>query len=228
MKTEQLLRAIRESCTQHADEQRASAQQAYMKSSMPFWGIAKPLLTKLCKPLITAAKPANRHEYQSTIIHIFTHATHREEWYAGILYARHWKVYITAESIPTYLEIIRKTQWWDIVDEVATHLVGKSLTTVTSKKDYLLAWIYDDNLWIRRTALLAQLNYKENTDFDLLAQLIRTTAQEKEFFIRKAIGWVLRQHSKHNPNQVQHFITQYHHELSPLSVREGLKIINNS
>jgi len=220
-----LFKELQQAFALKAESNRAAQQQAYMKSAMPFWGIAKPDLDIITKSILRKYPPADNAEYRDTISYLFKHANHREEWYAALNYARHYKKYITEDNIDIYIEIILLSQWWDIVDTVADHLIGKALFKNPQLSDYLLTWIKHENMWIRRTALITQLKYKQLTDFALLAQLITYTAHEKEFFIRKAIGWALREYSKTNPAAVKQFIETNVTLLSGLSLREGSKYV---
>ncbi|MBC8256271.1 MAG: DNA alkylation repair protein [Candidatus Marinimicrobia bacterium] len=220
-----LLQQIRIECKKIGDPKVAVEQQRYMKSTMPYWGVKSPQLQKICRDLFKDHIPKDITEYCKTICNLFYHATHREEWYAGIQYARKFHRFIIEENVPLYIEIVNLTNWWDVVDSVAQNLIGKALLGSDNLHTLLKTWIQDDNLWIRRTSLLAQLKYKDQTDFNLLKDLVKSTWYEKEFFIRKAIGWALRQYSYTNPQAVQKFIMENENNLSPLSVQEGMKVI---
>jgi 3-methyladenine DNA glycosylase AlkD len=131
------------------------------------------------------------------------------------------------EDIKIIEYMITTKSWWDTVDMVAASLAGKyfiqypdSIRKVTGE------WIKSDNIWLKRSALLFQLKYKAKTDFNLMCEYIRKEASHKDFFIRKAIGWVLREYSKTNSDSVKYFISNT--VLSPLSKKEGLKIINKN
>ena len=126
-------------------------------------------------------------------------------------------------------ELVRTGAWWDVVDEIASHLVGQVLldhrADVTPVID---AWSVDvDSLWIRRTAMLAQLRHAEHTDTDLLERVLVAnlddTAYGNEFFIRKALGWALRQHARTDPAWVRTFVGTHADRVSGLSRREALK-----
>ncbi|MBC8196709.1 MAG: DNA alkylation repair protein [Candidatus Marinimicrobia bacterium] len=201
----------------------AIGKQKYMKSKMPFYGIPNPIVKKLTNNQLKKFPINNNDEYKSLIKYIFHNAIHREEWYCGLHIAMKYKKYILEENLPLYLEIIKITQWWDIVDAVASNLVGPSIINSSQFRRYNNSWIINENMWIRRTAILSQLKYKSNTDEKLLYELILKCAHEKEFFIRKAIGWILREYSKTNPNSVMIFIDKNRNYLSNLSVREGTK-----
>lgn len=214
-------------CTQllHTQKnfERSLGQQAYMKSAMPFFGLPKPAVDDIMKTVLKKYPPTHANEYQKTIQYFFDHATHREQWYAGLTYALRFKKYQTPEAVPLYLSLIKKTQWWDIVDVIAPNLIGKILQNSDELETHCLGWITHDCMWVRRAALLVQLRYKEKTNTELQKKLILSVAHEKEFFIRKAIGWSLRELSKTNSTWVQQFLSTHNHQLSPLSVREARK-----
>lgn len=89
------------------------------------------------------------------------------------------------------------------------------------------AWITDDDMWIRRTALLYQLRYGADTDADRLFRFCTLRMHEPDFFIRKAVGWALRTHGRHDAPAVREFVQAHRAELSPLSIREALKHIGD-
>ncbi len=204
----------------------AHGQQAYMKSAMPYWGIKTPERKNICSEIFKKYTPISNNEYKNTVLELFDNASRREEWYASVAFALRFKKYIQFENINLYLYLVTQSQWWDVVDAVASNLIGPAMYNHPHLEQNLQKWIRDENMWIRRTALLTQLNYKSDTNFGLLTHLILQVSHEKEFFIRKAIGWVLREYSKINPEPVQLFIENNADSLSPLSVREGMKIIN--
>lgn len=220
------IKTLKNTLKPSANPSHAVQQQAYMKSAMPFLGIRKPDLAKLVAPLIKAHNPRSNEEYRSILLETFSQAEYREEWYVALAYARHHKHYINADNIDLYIKMIRYAQWWDITDEVAAHLIGTALAgNHDLLKTMLKQWIVDECFWIRRTALLAQLNYKKKTDFMLLVNLILTVNHEKEFFIRKAIGWALRELSKTDANLVRSWVEDHKKQLSYLSYSQALKRI---
>ena len=120
--------------------------------------------------------------------------------------------------------IINKS-WWDTVDMIASHLVGTHFKRFPGLiPAYTEKWMASGNFWLQRTALLFQLKYKKETDVELMSDLIKRLAGEKEFFIRKAIGWVLREYSKTDPEIVINFVENQ--QLSNLSRTEALKVNN--
>lgn len=223
-----ILLECRAALAQRADAKRAAAQQAYMKSHMSYWGVSMPETNKIGAKIFKHHVPRDNDEYRTTLRAFFEQAERREEWYLGMLYARKFKRFIIPANIDLYRDIVTITQWWDVVDEVAAKLIGGALLLVADRDIVLKRYIKDGNLWIRRTALLAQLKYEEKTNPELLSELILMVAHEKEFFIRKAIGWVLREYSYTNPVWVTNFIQKHNAVLSGLSVREGLKALKRA
>ncbi len=206
------------------DPYRAQQQEAYMKHRMPFWGIGAKDVKSITRQICREYPSDSNQEYRDIVEFLFTHGQKREEWYAALNVAMRYKKYIRLENIDLYIRSVRLSQWWDIVDAVASNLVGPALLNHPEPlNSNLLQWIADKDMWIRRTALLTQLKYKDRTNFPLLTTLIKTTADESEFFIRKAIGWALRQYSYTNHEDVLELLDTMGHKLSSLSRKEALK-----
>lgn len=225
MNLENMHQQLQKSFAAHANPQLAAQKQSYMKSTMPYWGLYRATITEIVKKELLSAPPSTNQEYRDTIDYIFSHATHREEWYAALIYAMKFKKYIVEENIDLYQNLIMQGQWWDIIDTVSSNLLGPALKHSPNIAKHTLRWIKDDNMWVRRSALLTQLMYKKNIDFALQEKLMLTVAHEKEFFIRKAIGWVLREYSKTDKVAVSNFIETHRDRLSNLSIREGSKYL---
>jgi 3-methyladenine DNA glycosylase AlkD len=127
-----------------------------------------------------------------------------------------------AGMIGTYELMILGKSWWDTVDFIAAVLVGGHFRRFPEMvAPYTGKWMASGNIWLQRTALLFQLKYKKETDFGLLATFITFLAGSREFFIRKAIGWALREYSKTDPQRVKAFVTAT--PLAPLSRKEALR-----
>ena len=123
--------------------------------------------------------------------------------------------------VELYRDLIVSGAWWDHVDELS-HRVGELLLGwPTRVRPVIAGWIGADDLWLRRSAIICQLGAKTKTDLALLADAITTNADDREFFIRKAIGWALRDYAYTDPDWVRTFVE--HHRLSPLSRREATK-----
>jgi len=196
---------------------------AYMKTDMPFYGVPKSARLPILKAMHKQFIPPSPDAYIDGVQALWQ-LRHREEKYTAIDFAIRHSKYITPAAMPMYEQLIREGAWWDLVDAVATLLVGRVLlnhrteTATTMEK-----WIDDKDMWIRRAALLAHLKHKTSTDqAQLFAHCLRL-AGEKEFFIRKALGWVLREYAKTSPDAVNAFLRAHQALLSPLSMREASK-----
>ena len=202
--------------------------QAYMKSAMPYLGVTLPLLRQTCKPLFAGITFANREDWRQCVLELWRGARFREERYAAIMLTgvRHAAAFQAPQEMPLYEEIIVTGAWWDFVDEVASSRVGPILRAYPSPmKKKMLAWSKSDNLWKRRTSILCQLKFKQDTDLDLLYACIEPSLDSKEFFLRKAIGWALRQYAWTDPSPVRKYVRSHKERLSGLSQREALKNI---
>jgi 3-methyladenine DNA glycosylase AlkD len=206
-----------------ADPDKAVEMAAYMKTDMPFWGIQKPDREPIYRELAKKFAPANHDEYSQVIRKLWS-GKQREEKYAALDYAVRCKKFVDKSMIPLYEELVREGAWWDLVDPLATLLIGVAfLNDQKSVKPIMKEWIDDDDMWIRRTAILSMNKHKDKTDEKLLYDFCLQRAHEKEFFIRKAIGWALREYSYKAPDSVIKFLRTNKSKLSPLSYREGAK-----
>ena len=229
-----LVTAIRDALADPAvgDPERAVAQRAYMKSPIPFRGLGKPELTVLLRPLLgdRALVPHTREEWSDAVRDLVDHATHREEWYAALAVAGHrvarpWQ---DPDTLALYRHVVTSTCWWDIVDPVAADFIGPILL---SHRDVVTPLVradaVDPHLWVRRTAILAQLKHRAATDVGLLADVLDANLEGslhgKDFFIRKAVGWALRQHARVDADWVREYVDSRASRLSGLSRREALK-----
>jgi 3-methyladenine DNA glycosylase AlkD len=205
-----------------ADPVRAPQMAAYMRTSHPFHGVAKPQVNRLAREALKLFPPANRRSYEQNVLALWS-LPHREERYLAITYARQPE-FFTLLSLPVYEQMIREGAWWDLVDETASYLVGGTLARDRRHMEPILdRWVLDSDLWIRRTAILAQLRHKEATNEQQLFRYCRQLAGEREFFIRKAIGWALREYSKTAPRAAAKFLKEHRAVLSGLTFREGSK-----
>jgi 3-methyladenine DNA glycosylase AlkD len=213
-----VIEAIRSGLAELADPAKAPGMQAYMKSSMPFYGVQKPARVQLARAVfVEFDSPA---EWRSAVLSLWNEARFREERYMAlaVLRDRRYRRFRTLEALPLYEELIVTGAWWDFVDEVATGPLGELLPDVAPA---LRAWSVDDDMWKRRSAIIAQVRRKHETDFALLTDCIEPNRDDREFFVRKAIGWALRAYAWVEPEAVIAYCDT--HELSPLSRREALK-----
>ena len=205
--------------------ERARQQQAYKKSKMPYFGLSVPRCRRIAHEMLRDHPPEDPQTWVTSILLLWREATHREERYVAIelllyeMYA-HWLV---PDLLPVIEEMVITGAWWDYVDALAARGAGTMLDNdpVPTKLE-LFKWAKDQNCWKRRVAILAQLKSKTNTDSDLLSKCIKPSIGHSEFFLRKGIGWALREYSKTDPDWVLEFVEK-HPDLSDLSRREALK-----
>jgi 3-methyladenine DNA glycosylase AlkD len=221
--------AVTAALEQRADPERAAGQQRYMKSSMPYHGLTSPLLRATLGPLLRdpAFAMASRGQWEATIRALWSEATHREQWYAAIALARHraYRRWVDSDAMPLWESLIRSGAWWDVVDDIATHLVRDTLlSSPDAEARRLRAWSRSDSLWVRRAAIISQVGAGDRLDQALLADVIEPNLGDRDFFVRKAIGWALRDHARSDPAWVQGFVRD-HSGLSALSRREALRHI---
>ncbi|MDX2170186.1 MAG: DNA alkylation repair protein [Deltaproteobacteria bacterium] len=223
-----LVGAVRAALAARADPTRAPAMQAYMKSAMPYRGVPTPALRACLRPLYTATRLPSFTAWRSTILALWRGAAFREERYAAIELAGHrfYRAHQTMAALPLYDELIVSGAWWDYVDAIASHLLSAILAAEPAPmRRAMRAWAHGDDLWKRRSAILCQLPCKRDTDLALLADCIEPALGSREFFLRKAIGWALREYAKTDPAWVRRYVRQHAARLSPLSQREALRRI---
>jgi 3-methyladenine DNA glycosylase AlkD len=219
------LAAARKGLAELADPRKAPDMQRYMKSEMPFYGVPSTERRALGKQLFAAHPLSDVDEWRATVLSLWRDAEYREERYVAIDLSGHrrYQPWQTPDLLPMYDELIVTGAWWDFVDELANRRVGPLLRAHRAEVTPLLRrWATDPDLWRRRTSIICQLSFKEDTDTDLLTYAIEANAADRDFFIRKGIGWALRQFARTEPAWVQAFVDA-HPALSPLSRKEATK-----
>lgn len=224
-----LVQAVRAALEAGADPDRAAGQQRYMKSAMPYYGLTSPELKAALGPLLRDPGFAmgSRDEWAATVEALWDGATHREQWYAAIALARHrpYRAWVDSDAMPLWERLIRDGAWWDVVDDIATHLVRDTLLAAPSVEGLRMRdWSGSDSLWVRRASIICQVGARDRLDQGLLSDTIEPNIDDPDFFIRKAIGWALRDHSKHDADWVRRFVAE-HPDLSGLSRREALRVV---
>lgn len=206
-----------------ADMDKARAMASYMKSEMPFYGVAAPERKAILRTLVTTHPAASRGNYESAVRTLWS-GDRREERYVAIGYARSFPRYVTLTSIPLYRMMVRSGAWWDFVDEIAVHLVGYVLERQRERLTPTMdVWTTSGDMWLRRTSIISQLAHKTHTDTVLLERACTRNLHDTEFFIRKAIGWALREFAKTDPDWVKTYVEVHRREMSCLTQREATK-----
>lgn len=217
---------VRAALATGGDPEIAAGQQRYMKSEMPYRGFPAPALRGRLEPLLATYVPDDRASWEATVRTLWDEAGFREERYAAIAIARHpaARQWLDPESMPLFQHLVITGAWWDHVDEIAQHLVGAALRAHRAELTPVLReWAVDDDLWIRRTAVICQLGARQDTDVDLLRYAIETNLEDRTFWLRKAIGWALRDYARTDPDWVRAEVEALGEQLSGLSRREALK-----
>jgi len=228
-KRDALIRAARKALREAGDPAKAPIMQAYMKSAMPYLGIQATPLRKISKRVFLTHRIESFEEWSDSVLELWRGAKYREERYLAIGLAGYsaYRKFRTLEALPIYEEMITTGAWWDYVDSIASHRLGELLRLHPAKMGAVLRkWAKSDDMWKRRSAILAQLGFKSETDVKLLYDCIRPSICEKEFFLRKAIGWALRQFARTDAREVSRYVAEHEAELSLLSKREALKHID--
>ncbi len=223
MKTHPFVKSVDNAMNSLSDEETALMMKAYMRDQFEFLGVKKPFRADVLKSFSTEFKSLPETEWPLIVQQLWK-LPYREFQYMAMDFSRMKSKHFQPEHLPLFEHMITDKSWWDTVDFVAVNLIGELLRRNPElKKDTVKSWTSTNNFWLHRTALLFQLKYGKNTDEKLLFQLCTRYAKEKEFFIRKAIGWALRQYSKSNPDAVRLYTQQQ--PLSPLSLKEASKYI---
>jgi 3-methyladenine DNA glycosylase AlkD len=200
--------------------------QRYMKSAMPYRGVTSPVLREACRSVFGQLALASEDDWRTTIRALWDGAAYREERYAALELVgyRGYAAFRSLRALPLYEQLIVSGAWWDLVDGLATHEVGDLLRRYPDvMRPQLLAWSRGDDAWLRRTSIICQVSFKRATDQALLYACIEPSLGERDFFLRKAIGWALREYGKSEPEAVRGYVAEHAGRLSGLSRREALK-----
>jgi 3-methyladenine DNA glycosylase AlkD len=221
--------AVRAGLQAAADPVKAPRMQAYMKSAMPFYGVSAPGQKALFKIVFVDHPLPDRATWLRAVERLWRAATHREERYAAIALSgsRAYAPYQHVDLVSgLHAELVSTGAWWDYVDEIAIRRIGPLLRAEPAAVTPIMrVWATDSHPWKRRTAIICQIGDKEATDRDLLTFAIDANTDEQDFFIRKAIGWALRELAKRDPAWVRSFVADRRAALSGLSQREAFKNI---
>lgn len=214
-----LVERVRADLRAAADPARAAGQQAYMKSAMPFLGVRVPDARRRARGAVP--RDARPEALLAASARLWDEAAHREERYAALALLGVPTLRGDPEMVPLIEHMVRTGRWWDYTDELA-HRVAELLDADPAPAAALVrAWSVDDELWLRRLAIIAQLGRRDRLDRLLLQDAIAQNVDDADFFIRKAIGWALRDAARTDPDWVRGYVAS--HDLSPLSIREATK-----
>jgi len=206
---------------QNANPAQAAPMKKYMRDQFEYLGIKTPQNAALQKQFFKEFGFPSLSDLEPVLRDLWS-LPQREFQYVAVGLLGRFNKQIPANFIKTIEYLLVTKSWWDTVDTIAGGTVGVHFQRFPDVREkYLAKWRASENLWLRRTTILFQLNYKKETDFDLLCEVIQENLNSREFFINKAIGWSLRQYARLDPKAVKEFVNST--PLHPLSRREAMK-----
>lgn len=202
----------------------AQNQKAYIRGKFEFYGMKTQDRRALQKPFLVKEYLPSRNELDALIKTLWSKPQREYQLFGQELALKTLK-HFEKEDIKLLEYMVVNKSWWDTVDFIANKLIGGYFKVFPDQRIiHINRWIDSNNIWLQRSALLFQLKYKDNLDTEMLSLCIQSLLSSDEFFINKAIGWVLREYSRTDPDWVIEFVNET--DLSPLSHKEALRLIN--
>jgi 3-methyladenine DNA glycosylase AlkD len=206
-----------------ANSEIAEKQKAYMRGRSEYFGLTSPVRREIQKPILLKQWLPPKEELHDIVKELWAQPQRELQYFAQELTFKYKKDF-GEKDMELFEHIALNKSWWDTIDFISPKLMGHYFTLYPElRKSYVTKWNKTDSIWLRRCSLIFQLFYKDQMDTDLMTQAIESNLGSKEFFINKAIGWILRNYSRVNPEWVMDFAES--HELSRLSEREALRLI---
>lgn len=220
---EEYLAPLIQSFVSLADTGRAKYAKAYMRNKFEFLGIDAPTRKKVLSALLKENPLPEVEKLEALSLYLWR-LPEREYQFVALDILQKQAKKLREQDIEWIEELIVSKSWWDTVDGLAAWVCGTYFKMYPSQIPGLTQkWMNSRNMWLQRACLLFQLKYKKDTDTELLQKLILDLADHPDFFIRKAIGWVLREYSKTDANWVHKFLEI--NTVSNLSRKEGSKYL---
>ncbi|MBD0707565.1 MULTISPECIES: DNA alkylation repair protein [unclassified Streptomyces] len=204
------------------DPFRAQEMTAYMKGIAPFLGLRAAERRALARTVLDGVPRPEERDCAAVALRCFA-LPEREYHYFAVDYLRRHVKRCSSGFLPVARRLVTTVSWWDTVDHLAVHVVGGLVAADPALGARMDEWIGDENPWVARTALLHQLRFRQDTDAERLFSFCLRRAADRDFFLRKAIGWSLREYAKTAPAEVRAFVDAHTDVLSPLSVREATR-----
>lgn len=215
--------ALRAGLREHADPAKAEGMRAYLKSELPCLGVYSAAQRLVQREAFAARPLRSRGHWEATARALWDEASVREERNAaiGLILEPRYAGYLDMDALGLLRDLIVDGAWWDLVDPLATKGVRAILEREPERaRPVILDWSFDEDMWVRRTAIICQVGRKTDTDLDLLYSCIEPNVGDREFFIRKAIGWALRAYAWTDPREIERYVDEH---VSALSRREATK-----
>lgn len=223
MDGKKLLKEINGSFRTHRNEEIAIGMENYLRNQFECYGIKSPQRTELLRPYLISFKQLADDQWPEAVMSLWNFPQREMQYAAMECFYKRRKDY-KPEHLGLIEQMIVTKSWWDTVDFIASNITGEFFKKYPELiHPTVERWTKSSNFWLHRVTIIFQLKYGVKTDKELLFKLCTLHSREKEFFIRKAIGWALRQFSKSNPADVRKYVKS--HYLSPLSLKEASKYI---
>ena len=223
--TSEVLGRLQAAFEPHRDPTRAAAMSAYMRNLFPFLGIASPERSALTREALAGLPRPSPEEVTETALALWK-LPEREYQYAACGILERTAKSLGPEFLPIGRKLVQTKSWWDSVDSLASNVIGTVVLQNPELRAEMDRWIEDEDFWVTRVAILHQLRHKGATDAERLFTYCERRSRDGEFFIRKAIGWALREYSKTDADAVRAFVASHEDTLSGLSKREALLWLN--
>ncbi|MGE0569221.1 MAG: DNA alkylation repair protein [Bacteroidia bacterium] len=227
MRAKEFVEIVRQELVPCANRVEAKAMAKYMKNKFSFLGIKKPICVEKTKLVFNEVKSDLTSDLIIEIMKLFWKLEHREYQYVGLNLQKKYKKFLDKSAFKKLEYFVVNKSWWDTVDGLSVHAYGALILKYPELKSEMENLLTSENLWLRRVSIIHQLGFKNATDIEFLERACKTCMHESDFFIRKAIGWALRDYSRTNPDFVINFVQQNDKFLSGLSKREATRLINN-
>ena len=207
----------------NANVKNAVGQKAYMRNQFEFFGMTSPIRKEVQNPWLIKANLPNKTKLENIVQTLWVKPQREFQFFAQELTFKYVKQF-EIKDIALIEFMITHKSWWDTVDYIAANLLGTYFKLFPAQRAiYVKKWLASGNFWLQRSAILFQLKYKDQVDTNMLSHVITSLLGSKEFFINKAIGWMLREYGKTNPAWVVNFVKG--HQLEKLSQKEALRLI---
>jgi len=203
------------------DPVRAAGTAACMRNLFPFAGISQPALAVIYREAVAGQPPPSGEAELAAVALACWDLPEREYQHLACTHLRRHVRLLGPTFVPTLERLVATRSWWDTVDELAAHVAGPLVAAHPGLRAVMDRWLESGDIWLARVAILHQERWRERTDPDLLFAYCLRRAADREFFIRKAIGWALRSYAKVEPEAVAAFLAAHGGELSGLSRKEA-------
>ena len=207
---------------ENRNELLAESMSKYMQDKFSFLGVRGATRTEIYKKYFPDARKTITIDWD--FVENCWNKEEREFQYVVVYYLKAMQKFLKREDISRLKYLIVTKSWWDTVDLLAK-VVGSLVIRIEGYDQIMLEWSKDSNIWLKRVAILYQLSLKEKVDKQVLDKILVNNLGDSEFFINKAVGWVLRDYSKYNPEWVREFIKKNKENMANLSIREASKYI---